>query len=207
MKNVYTIGYSSFEVEDFVNVLKKYHITSLIDVRSYPSSKFYQDYNKGNIEKILKSNGIIYRNYSSHFGARQSDKKYYKTGYMDFSEYVQSESFKEGMRKIEAGMDLNYVFVLMCAEKDPSLCHRSIMVAREFYKKGYEVRNILADGSYITQEQIEQDLVKHYFPTMDQISFLSDSLSFDEMVEKSYHLRNSEIGYRLDVDIVGRISV
>ena len=126
---------------------------------------------------------------------------------MDFSEYVQSESFKEGMRKIEAGMDLNYVFVLMCAEKDPSLCHRSIMVAREFYKKGYEVRNILADGSYITQEQIEQDLVKHYFPTMDQRSFLSDSLSFDEMVEKSYHLRNSEIGYRLDVDIVGRISV
>lgn len=126
---------------------------------------------------------------------------------MDFSEYVQSESFKEGMRKIEAGMDLNYVFVLMCAEKDPSLCHRSIMVAREFYKKGYEVRNILADGSYITQEQIEQDLVKHYFPTMDQTSFLSDSLSFDEMVEKSYHLRNSEIGYRLDVDIVGRISV
>ncbi|HZK27108.1 MAG TPA: DUF488 domain-containing protein [Thermoclostridium sp.] len=207
MKTIYTIGYSSYKVEDFVNVLKKYHITSLIDVRSYPNSKFFEDYNQGNIKKFLKSNGIIYRSYSSHFGARQEDKKYHKNGYMDFSAYVKSESFKEGMRKVEVGIDLNYVFVLMCAEKDPSFCHRSIMVAREFHKNGYEVKNISSNGSYKTQEQIAQSLVQHYFPNRNQTSFLSNSLTYDEMVEKAYQLRNSEIGYRLDVDIVDRISV
>lgn len=198
MKDIYTIGYSGFMLDEFIKVLKKYKINALIDVRSSPYSKIYQDYNKLNLQKQLSSNGIIYRNYNNEFGARQEDIRYFTDGYLDFNKYRKSKSFLEGIRKVEEGIKLNYNFALMCAEKDPSTCHRNIMVAKEFYSLGYNVKNILSNGYYESQESIEQRLVDHYFPNRDQLSLFSNALSWNDMVEKSYEYRNSEIGYRID---------
>ncbi len=206
LKDIYTIGYSCFKIDQFIKVLKKYRITSLIDVRSNPNSKFYEDYNQINLEKILRSHGIIYRNYKEEFGARQEDKKYYKKGYLDFGEYTKSKQFLDGVRKVEAGIALNYVFAFMCAEKDPSTCHRNIMVARKFHQLGYNIKNILADGAIELQESVEQRLVEHYFPNRKQLSIFSDNLSWKEMVNKSYEYRNSEIGYKIYEDVKVNIS-
>lgn len=197
MKDIYTIGYSCYKIDDFIKILKKYNINSLIDVRSNPSSKFFVDYNKENLEYVLNKHNIIYRNYKAEFGARQKDIKYYTDGYLDFDKFTKSKVFLEGIRKIEAGIKLNYTFVFMCAEKDPSTCHRNIMVAKEFYKLGYNVKNILEDGSYEIQKSIEKRLVEKYFPNRKQLSLFSEEVSWDMMVKKSYAYRNSEIGYRL----------
>lgn len=99
MKDIYTIGYSCFKIDEFVDVLKKYKITSLIDVRSNPFSKFYVEYNQHNLKTILKANGIIYRNYKIEFGAQQEDKKYHEKGYLDFEEYTKSGLFLEAVKK------------------------------------------------------------------------------------------------------------
>ena len=206
MKEIYTIGYSCFKIDEFINVLKKYKITSVVDVRSNPFSKFYIDYNQDNLEKVLKSNGIIYRNYKIEFGARQEDKKYHKKGYLDFNEYTKSDLFLDGVKKIEAGIKLNYVFAFMCAEKDPSTCHRNIMVARKFHEFGYNIKNILADGSYESQESVESRIVDQYFPNRNQLSLFSDNLSWKEMVNKSYEYRNSEIGYKFDDEEKEKVS-
>lgn len=40
MKTVFTIGYTSFGLEKIVEVLKKYRINCLIDVRSTPKSSY-----------------------------------------------------------------------------------------------------------------------------------------------------------------------
>jgi len=206
MKDVFTIGYSCFKIEEFVNLLKKYKITSLIDVRSNPNSKFYEDYNQSNLSKLLKLHGIIYRNYKREFGARQENLKYHKNGYLDFNEYTKSDDFLEGVRKIEAGIRMNYSFAFMCAEKDPSTCHRNIMVAREFYKLGYNVKNILYDGSYETQESIERRLLDQYFPNRDQLTIFDETLSLEEMIDKCYEYRNKEIGYEIDQETRMNIS-
>lgn len=206
MKEIYTIGYSSFKIDEFIKVLKKYKITSLIDVRSNPNSKFYEDYNQNNLEKVLKLHRIIYRNYKDEFGARQEEKKYYKNGYLDFDEYTKSKSFLDGIKKVEEGMKMNYVFVLMCAEKDPSTCHRNIMVAKKFHEMGYNIKNILAGGSIETQKSIEQKLVDQYFPNRNQLSLFADNLSWEDMVNRSYKYRNSEIAYRIDDKVMVNIS-
>lgn len=197
MKDIYTIGYSGFKLNDFIQVLKKYNINGLIDVRSNPASQFYPDYNMINMQKVLDRNNIIYRSYKSEFGARQEDLRYYTDGYLDFSKYRKSESFLEGVRKIEAGLKHNYTFAFMCAEKDPSTCHRNIMVAKKFYDLGYNIKNILSDGSIEPQDSIERRLVEQYFPNRNQISFFSEGISWEEMVKKSYEYRNIEIGYRM----------
>lgn len=198
MKDIYTIGYSGFKINDFMRVLKKYEINALIDVRSNPNSKIYQDYNKLNLQKHLNMNKIIYRNYKDEFGARQEDMRYFTDGYLDFSKYTKSKSFLEGVRKIEEGIKLNYTFAFMCAEKDPSICHRNIMVARKFHDLGYNIKNILSDESYEVQEDIERRLVDQYFPDRDQLSLFSNIMSWEYMVKKGYEYRNAEIGYRLD---------
>lgn len=197
MKDIYTIGYSGFKINDFIEVLKKYRINSLIDVRSNPNSKFHQDYNMINMQKNLKKYGIIYRNYKDEFGARQEDLQYYTNGYLDFNKYTKSKSFLDGVKKIEAGLNQNYTFVFMCAEKDPSTCHRNIMVARKFQELGYNIINILADGSFELQDSIERRLVEQYFPDRNQMSFFTNNMSWTEMVKKSYEYRNIEIGYRI----------
>lgn len=198
LDSIYTIGYSCFKIDDFINVLKKYKINCLIDVRSNPNSMHYTDYNKTSLELLLKSNGIHYRNYKNEFGARQDNPVFYSNGFLDFTKFVKSEAFLEGVRKIVAGIEKEYVFAFMCAEKDPSTCHRNIMVAREFYRMGYKVNNILSDGTIETQENLEQRMVEHYFPNRNQLSLFQEELTWDDMVNRAYQLRNSEIGYRKD---------
>ncbi len=204
MQEIYTIGYAGFKIQDFLKVLKKYQINSLIDVRSNPYSKIYADYNKEALNQLLQHNKIIYRNYSSEFGARQSNMEYYPNGYLDFLLFSKSQVFQEGITKIIRSIPLGFNFVLMCSEKDPITCHRNIMVAREFYKKGIEIKNILSDGSYITQAEIEKKLVEYYYPNRNQLSFLEADLSWEEMVDNSYKFQNEKIGYHLE-DEVGSV--
>lgn len=198
MKEIFTIGYSCFEIGKFVEILKKYNINCVIDVRSNPNSKFYTDYNKDELMSVLKVNNIYYRNYAKEFGARQENPKYYTDGYLDFGKFAKSESFISGIDKLIKSMEENYTFVLMCAEKDPATCHRNIMIAKEFHKLGYKVSNILNTGDIETQESIEKRLIDCYFPDRNQLSFFENQLSEDEMIEQAYTLRNKEIGFKFD---------
>ena len=70
---IYTIGYTAFPINEFLDVIKHYGIDCVIDVRSSPFSNYYIDYNKDALENALKQNNILYRNYANEFGARQTN--------------------------------------------------------------------------------------------------------------------------------------
>jgi len=53
-----------------------------------------------------------------------------------------------------------YRLALMCAERDPLDCHRSLLVARHLGLQGMAVRHILADGSIETGEDAETRLLE-----------------------------------------------
>ena len=197
---IFTIGYAGFEIDHFIKVIKEYQINSLIDVRSSPFSKYYSEYNKPLLQKTLQERGIIYRNYNREFGARQDDKMYYPNGYLDFSMFTRSMMFIEGMQKIIKAIPLGYRFVLMCSEKDPITCHRSIMIGKAFFNNGVSINHILSDGRIITQSEIETRLVDMYYPDRDQLTLFGEQLSFEEMVKNSYKYQNEKIGYRIDSD-------
>ena len=189
---IYTIGYTAFSEDKFIDTLKKFGISCLIDVRSYPvASEFYQIYSKSSLEPLLQYNKILYRNYAKEFGARQENRKYYMSeGCVDFSKFANSPEFQSGVDKIKKGCDLNYNFVLMCAEKDPINCHRAIMVARNMALQGFEIKHILADGRIETQDELNQRLLDlyHYQP-----SFLQTR---DEQIAEAYKRKNIEIGFK-----------
>ena len=189
MKDIYTIGYVSYQPQEMIGVLHSFGITCLIDVRSNPHSAYYTLFNKEEFSETLKKNGILYRNYWLEFGARQEDSRYYaKEGYLDFSLYTRSEQFQQGVQKIEQGMQLGYVFALMCAEKDPMTCHRAIMIGKALKERGYTVRHILYPNRIETQQEMEQRGIGN------QLSFFPD----EQRIEEFYQAQNRKIGYRPD---------
>jgi uncharacterized protein (DUF488 family) len=50
---IYTIGYGNRSITHFIELLVKYDITQLIDVRSNPFCKFNSDFNRENLQKYL----------------------------------------------------------------------------------------------------------------------------------------------------------
>ena len=196
MNTIYTIGYTSFPIDDFVRVLKEHGIGCVVDVRSVPRSSYYTDFDEGLLKETLRENGILYRNYKREFGARQEDPSLYPNGYLDFEKFAATKAFEEGMEKVDAGYARGFTFALMCAEKDPFNCHRCILVGRNFKKRGYEVLH-LEQGKTETQEDIENRLLTHYFPNRNQLS-LFDTRSEKELLEEAYRKRNAEIGYHIE---------
>ena len=189
MKDIYTIGYISYQPEDMAKVLRNFGIGCLIDVRSSPYSAYCPQFNKEAIAEVLHRNGILYRNYALEFGARQENPRYYTTeGYLDFSVYTRTEQFLQGVQKIEQGMERGYLFALMCAEKDPMTCHRAIMIGKALKERGFAVKHIIYPDQIETQEEMEQRGIG------DQLSFFSD----EQRIEEFYQKQNRKIGYRPD---------
>jgi Protein of unknown function, DUF488. len=147
----------------------------------------------------LKSKGIYYRNYAKEFGARQDEYKYYSSeGYLDFELYAKSTSFLSGFDKLINSMAQNYRFALMCAEKDPINCHRTILVARVFHHAGYKIIHLLSNKITLSQEDIENRLIEKYFPNRDQITLFDISLSKHDYICQAYKKKNAEIGYSIE---------
>lgn len=194
---LFTIGYTTFQFDDFIDVLKHHEIDVVIDVRSLPYSKYHAQYNKEIIEGILKNNKIHYRNYSTEFGARQMERQYFsRDGYLDFELFTESKWFKYGFDKINTSLTKGFNIVLMCAEKDPAACHRAIMVSRVFHNNGKAVNHILADGNIENQNDVELRLLDEYFPNRNQLTLFGEC-SIEQLTASAYRKRNAEIGYRI----------
>ena len=196
-KAIYTIGYSGFpDVRDFVSTLKQYGIQILIDVRSSPFSTYFESYNKDQLARILRENGIYYANYARQFGARQEDLSFYKNGRLDFELFSQSEQFLDGVQSVERSQA---VIAFMCAEKHPSECHRAILVTRAFNERGHEIIHIKPGDITLSQSDLDQELLDKYFPNRAQTSLFEENEKTEaEYIADAYRLRNDEIGFRME---------
>lgn len=199
VNTVYSIGYSGFSINDFVATLKRHNISLIVDVRSYPFSSHFPEYNKDALEISLKAHGIYYRNYAYEFGARQDDRNFYcNDGYLDFDVFSKSEPFLQGVNKLCKSMEQNYTFALMCAEKDPINCHRTILVSRAFFERGYNVVHLLSNGATVTHAEINRRLIEKYYPNRHQMTLFGDIQDDDALLEMAYRKQNAEIGYRME---------
>ena len=136
------------------------------------------------------------------FGARQEDRSLYTTeGYLDFEKARETEQFKTGVQSVMKGLEAGNNIVLMCTEKDPFDCHRTIMVSRGFELAGIEVQHIHEDGHLETQKEIDHRLIlnleKKEKVDIHQTSLFEPQKSDEEWLEEAYRLRNKEIGFHI----------
>ena len=198
MGQLYTIGHSTYPTDHFIELLTRYEVDHVLDVRSTPYSRYVPQYNADVIKMALKKNHIEYHPMGKFFGARQNYRSdWYPQGYLDFALFRQSDVFRCGMGNVIKGLK-DYNIALMCTEKDPIDCHRAIMVARGFELEGINVKHILHDSGCITQATLNQRLLERYYPERNQISLfsLNETMTDADYLKEAYIQRNREIGYR-----------
>ncbi|HLI46435.1 MAG TPA: DUF488 domain-containing protein, partial [Geobacterales bacterium] len=57
---LFTIGHSNRHIENFLDLLKKYEIEILVDIRRWPSSSKFPHFNRDNLRVSLESLGMKY---------------------------------------------------------------------------------------------------------------------------------------------------
>lgn len=200
---LFTIGHTNHSQEYFLQLLHKHDIEHVLDVRSTPFSRFTPQFNKEAISEYLKNNGIAYNHMGRYFGARQEDRNLYTSeGYLDFEKMRETDLFKSGLENVIKGLNAGKNIALMCTEKDPFDCHRTIMVARGFELAGIDVNHIFDDGHLETQNDINSRLLKYYEEKtgtdIHQLSMFEVCRSESEWLVEAYRYRNKEIGYHMD---------
>lgn len=143
---VFTIGHSTHTQERFIALVRQHGITALYDVRSSPYSRMNPQFNREELEKALLEHGIAYRFLGKELGGRSDDPSCYDGGKVQYTRLAQTKRFKHGLDHVMSGMKNNFRIALMCAEKEPLECHRTILVARHLAALGIEVEHIHADG-------------------------------------------------------------
>lgn len=188
MSVIYTIGHSTHSAEEFLRLLEGQEITAIADVRSSPFSCYNPQYNRDSLKNRLRSIGINYVFLGNELGARSKEPAHYENGQVQYDRIAESDMFKRGLNRVEKGAK-EYRIALMCAEKEPLDCHRTILVARALVRKGHDVRHILSDGTAEGHQETINRLVRNLSNSLDLF------MSTDEMETVAYRLREQEIAF------------
>ena len=189
MKELYTIGYSNFSIDDFILTLKNHNIDALADVRSQPYSRFKPEYNKENLKRVLNDNDIRYVFLGDQCGARSEDENCYIGERADYNLIKNTVLFQKGLERIKKGLE-KYSIVLLCAEKDPITCHRNILVCRNLKMDKLSINHIITKNEIEPNEESEKRLLKLF--NLDQNDLFSDK---DSLLNEAYDRQGKMIAY------------
>ena len=186
---VFTIGYSTHSLDAFVALLRQHGVTALADVRSAPYSRFNPQFNKEALKRSLKAHGIKYVFLGRELGARSDDRSCYENGRVQYARLAQTDLFLSGIERVVRGAD-DYRVALMCAEKEPLECHRTLLVARALAERGVVVEHILGDGSLESHEATMERLI-------DVVGLPHQDLfrSRDELIAEALVLQEGRVAY------------
>ncbi len=129
MKTIKTIGHSNKTFTEFLTKLQEYKIDVLVDIRTFPRSRFYPHFNKTQLSELLAREGISYLFRGKNLGGRG-----HNTNYDEAIDELIYRTNKEGLN-----------VCIMCSEKDYKRCHRHQMIEPSLKEKGMGVTHIQYD--------------------------------------------------------------
>ena len=184
---IYTVGHSNHPIERFIGLLQVHGITALADVRSIPYSRFNPQFRREKLQAALAAAGIQYVYLGAELGARSENPAVYDANSrVSYALLAKTDLFRRGIARLKTGM-AEHRNSLMCAEREPLECHRTILVSRELVREGVLVTHMLADGSLESHERAMQRLVTNLK--------LPEADLFGDPVERALDLQASKMGY------------
>jgi uncharacterized protein (DUF488 family) len=154
---LFTIGHSNHQADAFIQLLRRHAITALVDVRSSPYSRFSPQFNREPLAESLRHSGIRYVFLGAELGARRTEREAYDGPVAAYRLIASLPAFRAGLDRVREGIR-GHRIALMCAEKDPLTCHRSILVCRALRDDGLSIAHILESGELETMAQAEERL-------------------------------------------------
>jgi uncharacterized protein (DUF488 family) len=188
---IYTIGHSNHPIDRFIALLHQHDVDAVADVRSTPYSRFNPQFSKEKLQAALAAAGIRYVFLGEELGARSKDPTCYdEGGRVSYAKLASTDLFRRGLDRLLAGMQ-NHRIAIMCAEREPLECHRTILVSRELERAGVPITHILSDGTLEPHRDAMRRLASSLkLATTDLFS------SPDELIEAAYEKQASRIAPR-----------
>lgn len=144
--SLYTIGHSNHNIDRFIWLLKNNDVAVIADVRSIPASRHNPQFNRDILRRSLAAAGITYVHMGDALGAMTDNPALMENGRVSFAKIAASQPFKMGITRL-LEVAKKHRIALMCAEKDPLSCHRTLLVSRQLEKEGAHIQHILHDGT------------------------------------------------------------
>ena len=196
---IYTIGHSTHSIENFIKILKSRGITAIADVRSAPYSRFQPQFNREQLNKSLKDSGIEYVFVGDLIGGRSTNEDDYENGRVVYSRLRNSDNFESGLQRVVLGSE-KYQLALMCSEKEPIECHRTLLVGQTLFERGIPITHIHGDGTLEKHEDAIQRLLK-IFKLDEPDLFRSD----EEIVAEALLRQEQKVAFTLGDPLKGRL--
>jgi len=149
MKTIWTIGHSTRTLEEFLKLLNSFNIELLVDVRHYPGSRKFPQYNKDNLETTLPDNGIEYTHLVDLGGRRKPEPNsknnaWRLDSFKGYADYMETEQFQHSLKILKENASQKRT-AIMCAEAVWWSCHRSL-IADILKVEGWTVMHIMAEN-------------------------------------------------------------
>ena len=140
---IYTIGYGSRSIEQFIEVLREHEVAYLIDVRSAPYSRYKPEFSKEALDAELGRHDIRYVFMGDTLGGRPDDENCYDLeGKVDYAKLKITERYLGGIQRLQSAFDQQQRVVLMCSEGKPEQCHRSKLIGESLEEQNIPVTHI-----------------------------------------------------------------
>ena len=131
MLTVWTVGHSTRSGEEFVNILLAHGIQVLVDVRSFPGSRRYPQFNRTALAESLGRIGIEYKHEPRLGGRRTPRADSHNTAWRNasfraYADHMESDEFRNGVEEL-LELAAHARTAVMCAEAVWWRCHRSLI--------------------------------------------------------------------------------
>lgn len=149
----YTIGHSARPIERFIDLLRWQHIALVVDVRRFPGSRRYPQFNSAPLAQSLEASGIGYRP-ARELGGRRSPRRdsrntaWKNASFRGYADYMETPEFAAALDRLLAD-SATQPTAIMCAEAVWWQCHRAL-IADALKVRGVEVLHIL-DGPKLAE--------------------------------------------------------
>jgi uncharacterized protein (DUF488 family) len=131
MTTIFTIGHSTRPIEEFIDLLQRNGVQTLVDIRTIPKSRHNPQYWHDALSESLEAAGIAYQRLPGLGGRRRTSPDSINTAWRNMSfrgyaDHMQTDEFHDALQEL-IGIAENSTTAIMCSEAVPWRCHRSLV--------------------------------------------------------------------------------
>jgi len=153
---LYTIGHSTHPIEEFIRLLTMHRVEIVADVRSFPGSRRWPQFNREALAQTLEASAIDY-SWMKALGGRRQGKPadsphtaWTVAAFRSYADYADTTEFETGLAELIAIASVRRT-AIVCSEGLWWRCHRRI-ISDHMTIRRWAVEHIMPDGKLSRHE-------------------------------------------------------
>lgn len=150
---IYTIGHSTHSIDTFIHMLKVAQIELLADVRAFPASRKFPQFNQNELKESLSMHAIGYAYFPLLAGRRNKSQLiqeelndgWQNQSFHNDADYSLTGDFQLGMKQLKKSAQ-QQTTAYCCSERHPSRCHR-LLISNVLAANGWIVKHIIMQNN------------------------------------------------------------